>query len=116
LSAGRVHFIRRVQPDGTIAVLNVNWPVPHADPLRGVWATRELTPAGATLAIYDATPDVAERICLVTHPFPLREPVQPRQAPTAAFNAVPAPPATVTQLATLPLLSVLPQVSAGVQS
>ena len=75
-----MHFIRRVQPDGTIAVLNVNWPVPHADPLKGVWATLELTPTGATLAVYDAAPDVAERICLVTHPFPLQEAVQPRQA------------------------------------
>jgi transposase len=116
LMAGRVHFIRRVQPDGTITVLNVNWPVPHADPLRGVWATLELTPTDATLAVYDAAPDVAERTCLVTHPFPLQESVQPRQAALAAvMNTVPAPPATVTQLATLPLLPSLSQVSAGVQ-
>ena len=68
------------------------------------------------LAVYDAAPDVAERTCLVTHPFPLQEAVQPRRAALAAvMNTVPAPPATVTQLTTLPLLAVLPQVSAGVQ-
>lgn len=90
LRAGRVHFIRRLQPDGTISVLNVNWPVPQADPQQGVWATLELTPTGATLAVYDAAPDVAERSCLVTHPFPLREPVLPAQ-PTAATTSAAAP-------------------------
>jgi len=114
LRTGRVHFIRRVQPDGTISVLNVNWPVPQTDPLKGVWATLELTLAGATLAVYDAAPDVAERICLVTHPFPLQEPAQPDQPPVDATNAAP-PLASLTQPAKLLLLPARSQISAGVQ-
>ena len=63
----------------------------------------------------DAAPDVAERTCLVRHPFPLQKAVQPRQVALAAvMNTVPAPLPTVTQLATLPLLPTLTQVSAGV--
>ena len=51
-----MHFIRCLQPDGTISVLNVNWPVPQVDPRQGVWATLELTATGATLAIYERHP------------------------------------------------------------
>lgn len=112
LMAGRVHFIRRRQPDGTISVLNVNWPVPQGDPLQGVWATLELTPTGATLAVYDAAPDVAERTCLVTHPFPLQEPVQPHPQAAATTSAVPEPAAPVAQTTTLPLLPAWTHVSA----
>jgi len=75
LYAGQVHFMRRVHPDGTISVLNVDWTVPNPDPLRGVWVTLELTPDQTTLAIYDTAPDVPGRTCLVTYPFPLKEPV-----------------------------------------
>jgi transposase len=113
LLAGRVHFIRRLQPDGTISVLNVNWPVPQADPLKGVWATLELTPDGATLAVYDAAPDVAERTCLVTHPFPLQEPVQPHQLTAVATTAASQPAAALTQMATLPLLPAMTHVNAA---
>jgi transposase len=114
LRTGRVHFIRRLQPDGTISVLNVNWPVPQVDPLQGVWATLELTPTGATLAVYDAAPDVAERTCLVTYPFPLREPVQPHQpTATTAATAVPEPVAVAVQRATLALLPAVAQVNAA---
>ena len=114
LVAGRVHFIRRLQPDGTISVLNVNWPVPQVDPLQGVWATLELTPAGATLAVYDAAPDVAERTCRVTHPFPLQEPVQPHQ-PTAVTTTDAAAGSTAASVQTvmLPALSAVAQVSAA---
>lgn len=114
LRTGRVHFIRRVQSDGTISVLNVNWPVPQADPLTGVWGTLELTLAGATLAVYNAAPDVADRTCLVSCPFPLQEPVQPDQPPADATNAGP-PAAALPQPATPPRLPTLSQVSAGVQ-
>lgn len=111
LMAGRVHFIRRLQSDGTISVLNVNWPVPQVDPLQGVWATLELTPAGATLAVYDAAPDVTERTCLVTHPFPLQEPVRPHPLTAAATTALPAPAQPMAHPATLPLLPTVAQVS-----
>lgn len=75
LYAGRVHFIRRVDPDGTVSVLNVKWSLPHPDCTRGVWGTLEINPQGATLSIFDQAPDVAERRCLAVHPFPLSEPV-----------------------------------------
>lgn len=112
LMAGRVHFIRRLQPDGTISVLNVNWPVPQVDLLQGVWATLELTPTGATLAVYDAAPDVPERTCLVCHPFPLQEPVQPHQS-TATTTASAPESAVAAQTTVLPLLPVMAPASAA---
>lgn len=78
LYAGRLHFMRRVQPDGTVSVLNVAWTVPQPDPQKGVWVTLDLTPHAATLSIYDTAPDVQTRNCLVVYPFPLKEPVLPR--------------------------------------
>lgn len=78
LYAGRLHFIRRVQPDGSVWVLNVAWPVPVFDPLKGVWVTIDLRPTGSSLTIYDAAPDVPDRQCLVSYPFPLKEVVLPR--------------------------------------
>lgn len=78
LYVGQVHFMRQVQPDGTVSVLNVDWPVPDPDPPKGVWVTLELSPEAATLSIYDAAPDVSTRICLAAYPFPLKEPVLPR--------------------------------------
>jgi transposase InsO family protein len=80
LTEGRVHFMRRVNPDNTISLLNLTWSVPDAKPNQGVWGTLELNTSGATLRVYDAAPDAPERICLVEHPFPLKEPVQPLQA------------------------------------
>ncbi|RMH40847.1 MAG: hypothetical protein D6694_09615 [Gammaproteobacteria bacterium] len=76
LYAGRVHFIRRVQEDRTIRVLNVSWPVPKAEVGQGVWATLELCSGQkAWLRVYDGAPDAPQRKLLVAHPFPLREPV-----------------------------------------
>jgi hypothetical protein len=77
LTEGQVHFIRQVRDDGTIRVLNVDWTVPTALPQQGVWATLALTVEAATLLIYDNAPDVPNRKHLVSHPFPLREPVLP---------------------------------------
>lgn len=78
LYAGRVHFIRRVEGDQTIRVLNVSWPVPKAAVGQGVWATLELQPGQkAWLRVYDAAPDAPQRKLLAVHPFPLREPVLP---------------------------------------
>jgi len=87
LYAGRLHFIRRVQADGTVSVLNLTWAVPEFDPLKGVWVTIDFRPAGATLTIYDDAPDVPERHCLASYPFPLKEVVLPRPD-----NLDPAPP------------------------
>ncbi len=77
LYQGRAHFIRRVQSDGTISVLNVQWSVPAVSVNQGVWTTLEFQTSGATLSIYNAAPDVNDRQCLVTYPFPLKETVLP---------------------------------------
>lgn len=76
--AGRLHFIRRVQPNGSVSVLNVDWQVPDPEPHQGVWVTLELSPEEASLSIYDAAPDSPTRNCLATYPFPLKEPVLSR--------------------------------------
>lgn len=80
LTEGRIHFMRRVNPDHTVSVLNLTWSAPDAKPDRGVWVTLQLNTSGATLQIYDAAPDALQRTCLVEHPFPLKEPVQPIRA------------------------------------
>jgi hypothetical protein len=77
LTAGRVHFIRKVSSARTISVLNLTWTVPTAQPDQGVWATLTFTAHGATLRVYDAAPDAAQRSCLGEHSFPLTESVQP---------------------------------------
>lgn len=89
LYAGQIHFMRRVQPGGTVSVLNVNWPVPEHNPQKGVWVTLELTPKTATLSIYNAAPDASTRTCLAAYPFPLKEPVlsRPQTWPTASGPA-----------------------------
>ena len=79
LTVGQVHFIRRVQPDATVSVLNLAWPVPDPEPNKGVWVTIHFTLTGATLRIYDSAPDVTNRRCLAAYPFPLSEKVQPSQ-------------------------------------
>lgn len=77
LRAGRVHFMRQVSSAGAVRVLNVEWAVPHFNPLQGVWVTLELSPMAATLTIFDTAPDVAERKQLAAYPFPLKESVLP---------------------------------------
>ena len=77
LIEGKVHFMRQVSPEGQVRVLNVNWTVPDPNPLQGVWVTIDFQVTGATLYIFDAAPAVADRHCLASYPFPLREPVHP---------------------------------------
>jgi transposase InsO family protein len=77
LYAGRVHFIRKVQENRTVSVLNVDWNVPRADPGQGVWVTLVLRPRSARLLVFDAAPDAVSRNCLAAHNFPLSEPVFP---------------------------------------
>lgn len=84
LTEGRVHFMRLVSPARAVSVLNMTWPVPAAQPLQGVWVTLELKTTGASLRVYDQAPDVQPRTCLVDHPFPLKEPVQPLRADSQA--------------------------------
>lgn len=87
LTEGRIHFMRRVNPDHTVSVLNLTWSLPDAKLDRGVWVTLELNTSGATLRIYDAAPDALQRTCLVEHPFPLQEAVQPIRAELPSLHA-----------------------------
>jgi len=78
LTAGQVHFIRRVSARRTVSILYQDWAVPQVEPDQGVWATLAFRPPlTATLRIYDAAPDAAGRTCLEEQPFPLQEPVLP---------------------------------------
>jgi len=77
LTSGQVHFIRRVSQASQVSILNMDWPVPFAQPDQGVWATLEFELDGASLRIFDAAPDVQVRTCLAAHPFPLKSDVQP---------------------------------------
>jgi hypothetical protein len=77
ITAGRIHFMRLVNQERKISLLNLNWEVAKAEPDQGVWATLEITLHGASLRVYDAAPDAPQRHCLAEHPFPLSEPVQP---------------------------------------
>jgi putative transposase len=76
ITAGRVHFLRRVQPDGTISILNEVWPVSKALAGHYVWAT--LTTQRRSLAIWfrrNATQDWR----LIKHvDYDLDEPVRKR--------------------------------------
>lgn len=75
LREGRIHFMRRVTPEGTVRVLNADWAVPQFDPTKGVWVTVEFKLTGAFLSIYDEAPGIMNRRCLATYPFPLKESV-----------------------------------------
>lgn len=77
LTTGQVHFMRAVDEKRQVKVLNMLWDVPQAHPRQGVWVTLQLTPAGATLSVFDAAPDAPKRTCLAQHPFPLKEEVVP---------------------------------------
>ena len=77
LIGGQVHFMRKVKAQCTVSILNLDWAVPKANPGQGVWATLKISMHGATLRIFDAAPDAAQRVCLAEHPFPLTEPVHP---------------------------------------
>lgn len=90
LTVGKTHFIRRVEANQTVRVLNVDWTVPGAQSDQGVWVTLSFKPEQATLAIYNVAPGVSQRHCLAWHPFPLQEPVLPLQ--TCFRRQAPRPP------------------------
>lgn len=79
LTTGRVHFMRRVQANHTIKLLNLTWTLPaeNVKPQTGVWATLEFQEKAANLKVYDAAPDALEREQLAAYPFPVQEEVQP---------------------------------------
>jgi hypothetical protein len=94
LRTGKVHFIRRVNNQGLIKVLNVEWAVPDIHPLKGVWVTLELQTSGATLSIYDAAPDVAQRQLLASYPFPVANPILPWSGEDVLMQTNPTPTST----------------------
>ena len=77
ITAGQVHFLRAVDKNCTVSILNKIWSAGLGSPNQGVWTTLSLKPSGSTLRIYDAAPDAPKRCCLAQHPFPLSEPVVP---------------------------------------
>lgn len=85
LYEGRVHFMRAVQPQGQVLVLNSLWTVPQVQQHPTVWVTLEFQLAGATLSIYDAAPDCVQRTCLVAYPFPVSEPILPHPQSKASL-------------------------------
>ena len=84
--AGRVHFIRRIEANGAVRVLNLWWQVPDAAIGQKVWVTLTLTPTQAYLDIFDAAPDVPTRHRLVRHDFPVHEPVLPHPEKTGLMS------------------------------
>jgi hypothetical protein len=104
LRTGKVHFIRRVNHQGRIKVLNVEWAVPDFDPLKGVWVTLQLQTSGATLSIYEAAPDQTQPQLLASYPFPIANPVLPWAGEAVLM------PTNPTSASTLPLVSTLPSV------
>lgn len=86
LYEGRVHFIRKVDEEGRVRVLNRNWVVPGAAVGQGVWVTLTLAPKGAYLEVFDAAPDAPRRHCLVRYPFPVKEPILSRPEASAEIS------------------------------
>jgi transposase InsO family protein len=79
LTAGKVHFMRRVNQDRKVRILNVDWDISQANPDQGVWATLDIWPHTAKLHFFDAAPDAIRRRLLASHPFPIKDPVVPLQ-------------------------------------
>jgi len=89
LHTGKIHFMRQVDSQGNIKVLNAEWAVPEFDPTKGVWATLDLQVTGATLLIYDTAPDAAERQQLASYPFQIDGPVLPWSEKDVLLQASP---------------------------
>jgi hypothetical protein len=92
LRTGKLHFMRRVDHQGTIKVLNAEWAVPEFDPGKGVWATLDLQLSGTNLLIYDAAPDVALRQQLASYPFQMVDPILPWSAKDVLLQENPTAP------------------------
>lgn len=75
LYEGKVHFMRKVDEDGNITLLNKSWKVPGASVGQGVWATLTITPRESFVEVFDKAPDASGRTRFVRHPFPLNEEV-----------------------------------------
>ncbi|MEZ4713962.1 MAG: hypothetical protein R3A44_42650 [Caldilineaceae bacterium] len=85
LYVGRIHFMRKVNVDKTVTVLNASWPLASALPDQGVWVTLTLAPTYATLQCFDSAPTASKQTLLAIHPFPIAEPILPRPGFTTAI-------------------------------
>jgi transposase InsO family protein len=75
LTAGRLHFIRRVAPDGSIRVLGESWAVGRRLAHHYVWAT--IIPERHRLEIHHQRSECSPVQWVKTFPYPIAEPVQP---------------------------------------
>jgi|GEM_PF-5578881 len=79
ITTGQVHFIRKVESDSCIPILNHRWLVSDELINTGVWATIHFLTAQshANLIIYDQPPDTLHRRHLARYRFPLSQSVVP---------------------------------------
>jgi hypothetical protein len=77
ITAGHIHFIRRVQPDGTIAILSETWPVGRRFAGRYVWAT--IMTYRHHLDIWYQPSAQADWRLVKSFAYPLPEPVKRRK-------------------------------------
>jgi len=75
ITAGRIHFIRQVEPDGTIRLLNETWPVGKRLAGQSVWAT--ITTHRQTLHIYHRRSANRSVRLVRQYAYPVSEPVVP---------------------------------------
>ena len=118
LYEGSLHFIRQVLADDNVSVLNVRWALPNPEPRKGVWVTIEIRTSGATLSVYNAAPDLLNRRCLVTYPFPINEPILPRTETTTGRPGSlgsHAPPPETDKLQLALVLRSKPQPAVGLE-
>lgn len=76
ITAGRIHFIRRVQADGTIAILSETWRVGRRFTGRYVWAT--ITTQRQRLDIWSQRSAQTDWRLIKSFTYPLPEPVKRR--------------------------------------
>ncbi len=81
LYAGKIHFMRKVDAENHIPLLNMKWHIPHAAIGQKVWATLTLAPKESYLEVFDRAPDAPRRTRLAKHAFPLKEEVLPFPPP-----------------------------------
>jgi len=88
LHEGQIHFIRKIEPDGNVKVLNSFWKVPKPDFQKGVWVTITFKQTGAILTIYNAAPNYSDRQSLISYPFPINETVLSHPTKTLQPSAI----------------------------
>jgi hypothetical protein len=86
LTAGRIHFIRKVQPDGTISLLNETWRVSKRLAGKYVWAT--IITHCRRLEIWYQRSAQHEWCRLITYAYDISEPVARLKAEFARSKTI----------------------------